>query len=80
MEKFGLISKNRSFIMEKGFHHLDDFFRKTITNKGCKALCQPPRIAATMVVREFYANLTTHVLTKVRVQGVSVDVNANSIT
>ena len=25
-EKFGLISKNRSFIKEKGFHHPDDFF------------------------------------------------------
>ena len=27
-EKFGLISKNRSFIKEEGFHHPDDFFRK----------------------------------------------------
>ena len=34
VEKFGLISKNRSFIKEKGFHHPDDLFRKTITNKG----------------------------------------------
>ena len=33
-EKFGLISKNRSFIKEKGFHHPNDFFRKTIANKG----------------------------------------------
>ena len=33
-EKFDLISKNRSFIKEKGFHHLDDFFCKTIANKG----------------------------------------------
>ena len=33
-EKFDLISKNRSFIKEKGFHHLDDFFYKTIANKG----------------------------------------------
>ena len=33
-EKFGLISKNRSFIKEKGFHHPDDFFCKTIVNKG----------------------------------------------
>ena len=63
-EKFGLISKNQSFIKEKGFHHLDDFFRKTIANKGWKALCQPPRPAATMVVREFYANLAAHVLKK----------------
>ena len=34
VEKFGLISKNRSFIKEKGFHHLDDLFHKTIVNKG----------------------------------------------
>ena len=38
-EKFGLISKNRSFIKEKGFHHLEDFFRKTIAAKGWRALC-----------------------------------------
>ena len=37
-EKFGLISKNRSFIKEKGFHHPDDFFHKTIANKGWRAL------------------------------------------
>ena len=34
IEKFGLISKNRSFIREKGFHQPYDFFRKTIANKG----------------------------------------------
>ena len=33
-EKFSLISKNRSFIKKKGFHHSDYFFRKTIVNKG----------------------------------------------
>ena len=49
-EKFSLISKNRSFIKEKGFHHLEDFFRKTIMSKGWRALCQPPMSAATMVV------------------------------
>ena len=38
-KKFCLISKNRSFIKEKGFHHSDDFFRKTIVNKGWQALC-----------------------------------------
>ena len=37
-EKFGLISKNRSFIKEKGFHHPDDFFGKTIANKEWRAL------------------------------------------
>ena len=41
-EKFGLILKKRSFIKEKGFHHLDDFFCKTIANKGLQALCKPP--------------------------------------
>ena len=66
-EKFTLISKNRSFIKEKGFHHPEDFFRKTIAKKGWRALCQPPRPAATMVVREFYANLASHVEKKVRV-------------
>ena len=33
-KKFSLSSKNRLFIKEKGFHHPDDFFRKTIENKG----------------------------------------------
>ena len=33
VEKFGLILKNRSFIKEKGFHHSDDFFRKSIAKK-----------------------------------------------
>ena len=33
-EKFDLISKNRSFIKEKYFYHLEDFFRKTIASKG----------------------------------------------
>ena len=50
VKKFGLISKNRSFIKEKGFHHLDDFFRKTIANKGWRTLCQPPKVVATMIV------------------------------
>ena len=78
-KKFDLISKNRSFIKEKGFHHPDDFFRKTIANKGWRALCQPPSPAATSVVREFYANLTSHVLKKVRVRGVLVDFSAKFI-
>ena len=33
-DRFGTIYKNQSFIKEKGFHHLDDFFRKTIAAKG----------------------------------------------
>ena len=78
-EKFDLISKNRSFNKEKGFHHPDDFFHKTKANKGWKALCQPPRSAATMVVREFYANLAANVLKKVHVRGVLVDFSAKSI-
>ena len=78
-EKFGLISKNRSFIKEKGFHHPGDFFCKTIANKGWRALCQHSRIAATMVVREFYANLASHVLKRVRVRGVLVDFNTKFI-
>ena len=78
-EKFGLISKNRSFIEEKGLHHLEDFFRKTIADKGWRPLCQPPHPVATSVVREFYANLASHVLKKVRVRGVLVDFSAKSI-
>ena len=78
-ERFGTICKNRSFIKEKGFHHPDDFFRKTIEAKGWRALCQPPRPAAISVVREFYANLASHVLKKVRVRGVLVDFSAESI-
>ena len=79
VEKFGLISKNWSFIKEKGFHYPEDFFRKTITDKGWQGLCQPPHPDATSVVREFYANLTSHVLKKVRVCGVLVDFSAKSI-
>ena len=79
VEKFGLISKNRSFIKEKGFHHPEDFFCKTIGDKGWRALCQPPHPAAMSVVREFYANLASHVLKKVRVRGVLVDFSAKSI-
>ena len=78
-EKFVLISKNRSFIKEKGFHHLDDFFCKTIVNKGLRALCQRPSPAAINVVREFYANLASHVLKKVRVRKVLVDFGEKSI-
>ena len=78
-EKFGLISKHRSLNKEKGFHHPDDFFRKTIANKGLRALCQPPRSAGIMVVREFYTNLASHVLKRVRVCGVLVDFSAKSI-
>ena len=78
-DRFGIICKNRSFIKEKGFHHSDDFFRKTIAAKGWRALCQPPHPAAMSVVREFYANLASHVLKKVRVRGVLVDFSAESI-
>ena len=79
VEKFGLITKNRSFIKKKGFHQPNDFFRKTIVNMGWRALCQPPSPTATSVVREFYANLASHVLKKVRVHGVLVDFSAKSI-
>ena len=78
-DRFSTICKNRSFIKEKGFHYPDDFFRKTIEAKGWRALCQPPRPAAMSVVREFYANLASHVLKKVRVLGVLVDFSTESI-
>ena len=79
VDRFGTICKNRSFIKEKGFHHPDDFFRKMIAAKGWRALCQPPHPAAMSVVQEFYANLASHVVKKVRVRGVLVDFNAESI-
>ena len=78
-DRFGTICKNLSFIKEKGFHHPDDFFCKTIAAKGWRALCQPPHPAALSVVREFYANLASHVVKKVRVRGVLVDFSAESI-
>ena len=79
VDRFGTICKNRSFIKENGFHHPDDFFRKTIANKGWRALFQPPRPAAMSMVQEFYANLASHVVKKVRVRGVLVDFSAKSI-
>ena len=78
-DRFGTICKNCSFIKEKGFHHPDDFFRKTIAAKGWRAICQPPHPAAMSVVREFYANLASHVVKKVRVRGVLLDFSAESI-
>ena len=78
-KKFRLISKNRSFIKEKGFHHPNDLSRKTIANKGWRSLFQSPRLAAISVVREFYAYLASHILKKVRVRGVLVDFSAKSI-
>ena len=78
-DRFSIICKSRSFIKEKGFHHPKDFFRKTIEAKGWRALCKPPRPAAMSVVREFYANLASHVLKKVKVRGVLVDFSAESI-
>ena len=78
-DQFGTICKNHYFIKEKGFHHPDDFFRKTIVAKGWRALCQPPHPAAMSVVREFYANLASHVVKKVRVWGVLVEFSAELI-
>ena len=68
IDRFGTICKNRSFIKEKGFQHPEDFFRKTIAAKGWRALCQPPHPAAMIMVQEFYANLASHVVKKVRVR------------
>ena len=79
IDRFGTICKNRSFIKEKVFHHPDDFFRKTIAAKGWRALCQPPHPTAMSVVREFYANLASHVLKKVQMRGILVDFSAESI-
>ena len=78
-ETFGLISKNRSFIKEKGFHHPKDFFHKKNANKGWRALCQPPKPAATMIVREFYTNLASNMKKWVIVHGILVYFDAKSI-
>ena len=78
-EKFSLISKNRPFIKEKGFHHPDDFFHKTIANKGRRALFQPLNPVSSSVVRDFYANLAPHILKKVWVHELLVDFSAMSI-
>ena len=77
-EKFGLISKNMSFTKEKGFHHPEDFFRKIIANKEWRAICQPPKPATTMIVRELYANLATNMNKRVRAHGIWVDFDAKS--
>ena len=78
-DRFGTIYKNRSFIKEKGFHHPDNFFRKMIAVKGWRALSQPPHPAAMSVLREFYANLASHVIKKVLVRGVLVNFSAELI-
>ena len=57
----------------KDFTTLMFFFRKTIVNKGWKAIFQPLRPVSTMVVREFYANLVANVLKKIQVRGVLVE-------
>ena len=77
-EKLSLISKNRSFIKEKGFHHPEDFFRKIIANMEWRVICEPPKPATTMIVREFYANLATNMNKRVRVRGIWVDFDAKS--
>ena len=79
VDRFDTICKNRSFIKEKGFHHLADFFRKTIAVKGWRATCQPPHPVVMSVVREFYANLASQDVMKVRVRGVFVDFSVESI-
>ena len=43
-DRFGAICKNRSFIKEKGFHHPDDFFRKTIAAKGGARVVRQSRL------------------------------------
>ena len=42
-------------------------------------LCQPLRLATIIVVCQFYANLVSHAVKKVRVRGVSVDFRTRSI-
>ena len=63
----------------RGFTTPDDFFCKKIANKGWWALFQPSSPSTTSVVREFYANLASHLLKRVLVRGVLVDFSAKSI-
>ena len=79
-DRFGTIGKNRSFIKEKGFHHPDDFFCKTIANKGWRALCQPPRPTTMSVVRKLYANPASYVMKKFLVRGVLVTLARSLLT
>ena len=82
-DRFGTICKNRSFIKEKGFHHPDDFFRKTIATKGWRALCQPPRPTTSSNCDECGMRILHQprlpCRQKVRVRGVLVDFSAESI-
>ena len=41
-KRFNLISTNRSFIKGKGFHHLEDFFKKTIVKKRVEGTLPTP--------------------------------------
>ena len=77
-KKFGLISKNRSFIKEKGFHHPTTSFARLLRTRGGRHYVNP-YTSATSMVREFYTNLASHVLKKVRVRGVLVDFSVKSI-
>ena len=71
--------KRKKFIKEKGFEHLEDFFKKDIANKGWKELCQPTILTLMAVVREFYANLREQVLKKVWVRGKCVAFDSETI-
>ena len=57
------------------FFNLDD---SLLLSSGSPK-CHPPKPAATMVVREFYANLAAHVMKKVRAKWVLVDFSTESI-
>ena len=41
-ERFGLISKNLSFIKEKGFHHPEDFFSQDNCEQGVEGTVPTP--------------------------------------
>ena len=64
-KRYMMITRNKTFIKEKGFEHPKDFFKKDIVNKGRKELCRPPKLAIILVVREFYANLVDQALKRV---------------
>ena len=78
-KRFVTLLRNKTFFKEKGIQHLENFFMKTIAYKGWKALCQSLKPDATMIVKEFYANLSEQVLKKVRVRGVLANFSAETI-
>ena len=81
MPRIGLaqFAKTDPSLRRRGFITPTIILEKLLRPRGGVLCAKPPRPAAMSVVREFYANLASHVLKKVRVRGVLVDFSAESI-